>query len=173
MPSMLIDFRTGLPDDWFIVNDGVMGGRSSSALNRGDEAAVFEGEISLENNGGFASFRVCVPEGALAGASRLRVRLRGDGRRYQLRLRHGHDRGGVAYKAAFDAPEQDTTVAIPLMDFEATYRGSRPPGAGPVDPARVGQVGILLADGEPGPFRLEIQWIHTEQDDGSGEEVGP
>jgi NADH dehydrogenase [ubiquinone] 1 alpha subcomplex assembly factor 1 len=157
----LIDFDAGLPDDWRIVNDGVMGGRSAGSL-RPDAAgfAVFEGALSLENNGGFASFRATIDEGALAGAGRMLVRVRGDGRRYQLRLRPGRAYTGIAYTAGFDAPaDQWTTVELPVDAFEPTFRGSRPPGAGPLDPARVGQVGIMLADKQPGPFRLQIAWI--------------
>lgn len=44
--------------NWQPINDGVMGGISSSQI-RFDLAghAVFEGVVSLENNGGFASVR--------------------------------------------------------------------------------------------------------------------
>ncbi|HEX5697569.1 MAG TPA: CIA30 family protein, partial [Rhodoferax sp.] len=44
--------------NWQAINDGVMGGVSVSRM-RFDSAgfAVFEGEVSLENNGGFASVR--------------------------------------------------------------------------------------------------------------------
>ena len=41
---------------WYIQNDGVMGGRSSGALELADTGAKFEGSINL-NGGGFASFR--------------------------------------------------------------------------------------------------------------------
>lgn len=160
--TRLIDFQEGLPDEWRIVNDGVMGGRSSSTLRRDEEtgAAVFEGALSLENNGGFASFRADTEEGALAGAARMLVRVKGDGRRYQLRLRPGHRYTGVAYTAGFDAPAGEwTTAELAIDDFEPTFRGRRPPDAGPLDSADVGQVGIMLADRQAGPFRLEIAWI--------------
>ena len=40
---------------WEIENDVVMGGNSSSKLERSVEGnAVFKGTVSLENNGGFA-----------------------------------------------------------------------------------------------------------------------
>ncbi|MDX1676118.1 MAG: CIA30 family protein, partial [Longimicrobiales bacterium] len=111
---VLVDFRAGLPDDRRIVNDGVMGGRSTSSLTRDDGGhAVFEGRISLENNGGFASFRTTVGQGAMAGAERFLVRVRGDGRRYQLRLRPGQSRREVSYKAPFETtPGAWTTVRL-------------------------------------------------------------
>ena len=44
--------------DWIIVNDVVMGGRSSSTFKLNEEGlGTFEGNISLENNGGFSSLR--------------------------------------------------------------------------------------------------------------------
>ena len=44
--------------DWIIVNDVVMGGRSSSTFKLDEDGlGVFEGNISLENNGGFSSLR--------------------------------------------------------------------------------------------------------------------
>ncbi|WP_246227871.1 CIA30 family protein [Mycolicibacterium helvum] len=39
---------------WTTVNDPVMGGRSSSTVTFGDGGLVFSGDISLDNNGGFA-----------------------------------------------------------------------------------------------------------------------
>jgi hypothetical protein len=156
----LIDFRAELPDDWAIVNDGVMGGVSSSTFTWKDGVAVFAGDLSLENNGGFASVRIAVPPGAMAGAERLSVRVRGDGKRYQLRLRPGRRFDGVAFAADFDTRAGEwITVSLALDAFEPTFRGYRPRGVGPLDPAGVGQVGFMLTDKQEGPFRLEIEWI--------------
>ena len=43
-------------DDWQVVDDVVMGGKSNGnfQLNK-DGYAVFSGDVSLENNGGFSS----------------------------------------------------------------------------------------------------------------------
>ena len=39
---------------WAIVNDVVMGGKSTSTISINTEGnAVFKGEVSLENNGGY------------------------------------------------------------------------------------------------------------------------
>ena len=44
--------------NWNIVNDTVMGGRSSSRwISKSSSPCSFEGYLSLENNGGFASVR--------------------------------------------------------------------------------------------------------------------
>jgi hypothetical protein len=161
----IIDFGAAGTGDWFVVNDGVMGGRSSSTLKGEDGGvAVFEGYLSLENNGGFASVRTAVPERALAGASSVLLRVRGDGKRYQLRLRPPGRSDGVAFAAGFQTTAgRWTTVELPLESFEPTFRGYRPRGVGPLDAGKIGQVGIMLTDKQEGPFRLEIDWIGVDR----------
>jgi hypothetical protein len=161
----VIDFASDSTDDWFVVNDGVMGGRSSSVIRNGeDDFAVFEGYVSLENNGGFASVRREIPTAALDGSSRVMLRVRGDGKQYQLRLRPNRRFDGIAYGAGFETTAgQWTTVEIPFRSFEPTYRGYRPPGVGPLDPSEIGQIGVMAADKHEGPFRLEIEWIGVDR----------
>ena len=69
----LIDFAAGPEGRWMVVNDGVMGGVSRSTIRRGDDVgtAVFEGTLSLENNGGFASVRTPIEPGVLEGAAAI------------------------------------------------------------------------------------------------------
>lgn len=167
--KILLDFRTENGGEWFAVNDGVMGGRSSSELRpTGDGSAVFEGNLSLENGGGFASVRADVTEGALTGFSRLVIRVRGDGKRYQLRLRTSTSFDGIAYGAGFETTAGEwTTVEVLLSSFEPTYRGYRPRNAGPLDPSKVRQIGIMLTDKQEGPFRLEIAWVGADRGEGS------
>jgi len=159
--DIILDFRHDAETEALIVNDGVMGGRSSSRIDLDSaDFAVFEGTLSLENNGGFASVRLPIPAGTMDTASHLVLRVRGDGRRYQARLRPGRRYDGVAWAAGFgtDAGEW-VTLELPLEDFEPSFRGYRPRGVGPLDPADVGQVGIMLTDKREGPFRLEIEWV--------------
>src|ERR1700712_3033759 len=73
---------------WTPVNDPVMGGASTSTVTFGDGGLVFSGNISLENNGGFASARS--PQDpdigrTATGAKSLRVRAMGDGKTYLLK----------------------------------------------------------------------------------------
>ena len=44
-------------NQWRIVNDDVMGGLSSSKVIVKDDKITFSGNVSFENNGGFASLR--------------------------------------------------------------------------------------------------------------------
>lgn len=146
---------------WQPVNDGVMGGMSSSRL-RHDAAghAVFEGVVSLERNGGFASVRAAKTSLGSPGTLGYALAVLGDGRRYKLNLRIEDSFDGVNYQAGF-TPQAGvwTEVALPLSAFAPSFRGRPVPGAAPLDPARVRQVGLMIADQQAGPFRLCIRRI--------------
>lgn len=162
-PGLLVDFRSFDALEWYRVNDAVMGGISRGGIQPTDSGtALFAGELSLENNGGFASVRSPVGAHDLSKAAGLEIRVRGDGRSYQLRL-HTDDRfDGIAYRAGFETTRGEwTTVRIPFDKFLPTFRGRVPYGAPPLDTARIRQIGLMLADKRPGPFALEIEWIRS------------
>lgn len=148
---------------WRSVDDVVMGGVSSSRLSGGPEGVgVFEGEVSLANNGGFASVRRPVGPLDLSRHTGVALRVRGDGRRYRLRLRTDERLDGIAWQAGFDTVAGEWRVlTLPFEAFAPSYRGRRPAGVGPVDASRIAQVGLMIADRQAGPFRLEIDWIRA------------
>ena len=57
--SVIFDFdRNSSLRNWYSVDDNVMGGISSGRIMINEEGhGLFEGRISLENNGGFSSIR--------------------------------------------------------------------------------------------------------------------
>ena len=137
-----------------VINDGVMGGVSASRLDSTGGAMVFKGEVSLENNGGFASFRgpVRLPE----GSATLFVTVRGDGQRYKLTLRLDDRAGTPQYQAAFVAPRQWQTLRFEAADFKASFRGQAV--AAPVIRfADVQYIGLLIADKQSGAFHIELK----------------
>ena len=80
MLTPLFDFSDpSAANAWHAIDDRVMGGISRSTL-RHDPAghAVFEGTVSLEQNGGFASVRSSPDERGLPGAEACLIELRGD-----------------------------------------------------------------------------------------------
>jgi len=169
--AQLLAFDTSESGLWRSVNDGVMGGLSRGSL-RIDAAGVgiFEGEVSLENNGGFASVRATIGPRDLSAWEGLRLRARGDGRAYRLRLHNNAGMDGIAYQAEFDTqPGQWQTIDLPFAAFRPTFRGRVPPAAPPLDTGRIEQVGLMIADGQQGSFRLQIDWITAFE--GSGGRV--
>jgi monofunctional biosynthetic peptidoglycan transglycosylase len=133
-----------------------------------DGTGVFAGHLSLENNGGFASVRTDVSGIDLTGFAGLAVRVRGDGREYQVRLRTDRRFDGIAYTATFQTQRDAwTTVTLPFDAFVPTFRGYVPRNAPPLDPGSVRQLGLLLGDKREGPFRLEVERIVAVRDLGT------
>ena len=144
------------------VDDRVMGGVSQSAMRVSGGVAAFEGELSLEQNGGFASVRSDTASVDLSGSEGIALHVRGDGRTYKLRMRTDAGFDGVSYQASFaTTPDAWTTIHLPFEAFQPTYRGQIRSDAAPFDPAKVMSFGLLIADEQVGPFRLEIGWIRA------------
>lgn len=167
--KLLYDFSH--PDaaaGWTAINDVVMGGVSSGGMKTTEDGTVvFEGRVSLENNGGFASIRSHPGEWNLAAHSGIVMRFRGDGRRYKLNLKTDSSFDGVMYRAPFETREGEwQELRFPFAEFEASFRGRAVPGAPPLDPARIASIGVLISDKQAGPFRLEIARIaaYSDQD---------
>ncbi len=144
--------------DWLVINDDVMGGRSTARVIPTPEGLRFEGTLSLENNGGFSSTRRLVGE-VPPDAQGIRLEVRGDGRRYQARVRQDQNFDGVSWRASFETTGDWQSLDLPFELFEPVFRGRPVPSAGPVDASAVRQFGFLLADKQPGTFRLEVRRI--------------
>lgn len=161
---LITDFSNIANQEWRIVNDVVMGGKSSSRMQLNAAGnAVFLGELSLENNGGFASVKNHEPIN-IEGFSAIHLRFMGDGNRYSFRLRTGEGRETHkwSYQVKFETKQDEwMDIIIPLSDFEATYRGSKPNNVPPPDFSSIRQFGFLISDKQEGPFRLEIEKIEV------------
>jgi NADH dehydrogenase [ubiquinone] 1 alpha subcomplex assembly factor 1 len=148
------------PDNvhWRIINDGVMGGRSSSDFTIDDSCLSFHGELSTENNGGFVSLlgRLEKPVKGMAGFSLV---VSGDGRRYQLRLRESDASGDFAWRALFACSNQQTKVIFETADFEPVMRGKPVIGATALEHTNIHYLGFMLTSRHPGPFRLNVHAI--------------
>jgi len=153
---------------WQIVNDGVMGGRSTSQAvlvktESGEVAMRFSGNLSLENNGGFASVR-SRPSGALGlqSGSTILLRAKGDGRRYTFNLYTPDRRTAFSYQMEFNTQAgQWVEVRLPVDKFVAHSFG-RPIPSMKLTPSQVQSVGVLLGDKRSGPFELLIDEIRFE-----------
>ncbi|MFS8137712.1 MAG: CIA30 family protein [Thermomonas sp.] len=161
----IITFDTNAHESpWIAVNDGVMGGCSSGGPSIADGLLTFRGELSLANNGGFSSVRSVGQHFDLSDVSAMILRVRGDGRRYQLRLAtDARYRGlAVSYGAGFDTtPGEWIEARLPLATLEPTVRGSRLQGPA-LDASNVREVGLLIADKREGAFLLDVDWIGVE-----------
>ncbi|MEM8530543.1 MAG: CIA30 family protein [Chloroflexota bacterium] len=145
---------------WGVVNDGVMGGVSGSQFQIEENIAVFTGFVSLENNGGFASIRSQPELQDLSAYTGVVVRVKGDGKRYQFRLRTSSTLNRIAYTSGFDTqPDVWQTVRLPFADFIPTSFGVVLTDVPSIDPRDIASFGMLISDKQEGDFRLEIDWI--------------
>jgi len=156
-------------DNWVIINDTVMGGRSQAKLGLDKHYLIFSGELSLQNNGGFASIRRISPNIDWSANKLVQIKVKGDGRRYQFRLRSNANMDGVAYVAQFNTIENtEQTIVFGLNDFTASFRGRVIPSAAKLNFDDVKQLGFMLADKTSGKFVLsvrEIKQVNSEQNE--------
>jgi len=158
----LFDFsKPDALEAWQTVNDGVMGGVSEGNVRMTkDKTLEFFGNLSLENNGGFASTRTRAGKLDLSQYDALVFKVRGDGRTYYFNIHVPTQQIAFSYRAKFTT-EKDKwqEIRIPLKDFKATSFGEEVSDAAPLDPKNIRAIGFLLSDKKAGPFKLEVEWI--------------
>jgi hypothetical protein len=159
---VIFDFKKDSSGNgWYIVDDTVMGGRSEGAVGTdSDGHGVFEGSVSLENNGGFSSVRYRSGTINLDQYSRFTLRVKGDGKSYQFRVsRSRSDRHSYTYTFATNGEWQ--LIEIPFAEMSPTFRGFTPdipnfPGD------RMEEIGFLIGNKKAESFRLLIDMIGVE-----------
>lgn len=140
---------------WQSIDDIVMGGRSASRVECRDGTLRFQGNVSLENNGGFASIRSPALTADLERHVGVRLRVKGDGKTYKLNLRTDSGFDDVQYQQAFTTGTDWEDIDLAFSGFVPRFRG-REIAAPPLDPAQIITVGLLISDRQAGPFRLEV-----------------
>lgn len=163
---LVCDFKTTCLN-WLNVDDVVMGGVSDSAMQlTQDGTAVFAGNLSLENSGGFASVRTVLERRNYADFAGFRIRVKGDGRRYSFRARNDDRFDGVVYKFDFETvPDERMEIGLPFAGFIPSFRGRTLADVPPLDSSNIVQIGLLISNKQAGAFRLEIAWIEAYRAD--------
>ncbi len=146
---------------WRSVNDGVMGGLSSGGPRFNGEHMVFEGVINTKG-GGFSSIRAQVPSDAFVDMTVLKLRVKTAGRIYKVTLRTDarYGRRDISFQAPLPVTTQGewVDVIVPFSELVPSVFG-RPIDRVEFNPDMVKSVGIILADGQDGPFRLDVEAI--------------
>ncbi len=160
MPVMLFAFDAADEADWEVVNDGVMGGRSSGFVKVDSGALQFTGTL-VTQGGGFTSVRARRAVD-LTGEAGIELRVRGSGRPFEVEVDDGSRTYGrtVSRRKAFPTTSEWTVVRVPFSSLKSTIFGQAV-NAAPIDLARVRSFGIYIADGQDGPFRLEVDYIRS------------
>ena len=143
--------------DCWIVNDDVMGGVSHSALRQDTQGMYFEGQVSLENNGGFASMRSSAQ--FPLGTQLLELLAKGDGKQYKLILRTALA-PRVNYAADFIAVANWQTHQFNSNQFKSTFRG-QDIYAPALSFADVIEFGILISNSQAGRFAIQLKTLQS------------
>ncbi|NMF66393.1 CIA30 family protein [Brasilonema octagenarum] len=171
--KLFFDFTkpsTELKNIWGAVDDVVMGGVSQSQIQLVEQTALFAGNVSTANSGGFASVRTknFAPPFNLSGYEGVELRLKGDGKRYKFLLRTEAQWDGVAYSYSFNT-EANTwmNVRIPFAQMIAVFRAKTVKDSPQIDQSKICSFQLMLSkfeyDGElnpqfsPGGFALEVE----------------
>ncbi|WP_319500331.1 CIA30 family protein [uncultured Draconibacterium sp.] len=156
---VLYDFTTTTAlDGWYRVNDDVMGGRSTCSFKINEEGnALFTGQISLENNGGFSSVHYRFSPLETTGYQFLMLRVKGDGKRYQVRIKN---RAGdyYSYIAYFTTTGEWQDIRIPLKDMYPSFRG-RTLDMPNFEGGKIEEFALLIGNKKEEAFRLTIDKI--------------
>lgn len=160
---LVTDFTADSADlGWYVVNDNVMGGRSEGGFDIDEATLVFTGRTNTRG-GGFSSIRTRGLQLDLSDHAGIRVRVRGDGRRYTWRLTTDARWRGreVGYWADFETTEGEwSTVDIPFSAFVPRFRGYRLDGPA-LNSKRITGMGLMIYDNLDGPFRLDLDSVHA------------
>ena len=173
--KLIFDFTNPsaeLRNVWGAVDDVVMGGVSASNMQLLENTAVFAGNVSTANSGGFASVRTknFEPPFNLSGYEGVELRVKGDGQRYKLFLRTDQKWDGVGYSYSFDTVDNTwITVRVPFKDLVPVFRAKVLQDCPPIDAGRVASFQLMLSKFEydgalnpkfsPGNFALQIESI--------------
>jgi len=144
-----IDFGIKSVDqNWFVVNDGVMGGLSSSNSEVLENSLLFKGNISLKNNGGFSSLRGPKNNVNLSQYKNIEIKYRSKGQDFGLRLMEYDAYYMPYFKYLFDDTSWEwQTVKISLKEFNQ-YRLSDITGKkmSKENLSNIGRIGIIVSN---------------------------
>jgi uncharacterized protein YbjT (DUF2867 family) len=173
--KLVFDFTNpsdDLKNTWGAVDDVVMGGVSESDIRLVDGTALFTGNVSTANSGGFASVRTKNFDSPLnlAGYEGVELRVRGDGKRYKFLIRTETKWDGTAYSYSFDTESNIwMSVRIPFAKLIPVFRAKTLKDSAPIDPSNIYSFQLMLSkfeyDGElnpkfsPGGFALQVESI--------------
>jgi hypothetical protein len=155
---MITDFTSDSLDlGWYVQNDNVMGGRSKGDFEQTQGELIFAGSTNT-NGGGFSSIRTQPFRLDLSSHNGIRLRLKGDGRRYIWQLQtNARWRGRrISYWADFETRAGElSTVNIPFSRFFPQFQGYKLDGP-KLDPGQITEMGLYIYDQQDGPFELHL-----------------
>jgi len=162
--TMTIDFGANKTNSWFSVNDTVMGGQSAGRTSYEKDALLFAGDVSFENNGGFASVRSDYGRMDLSKFEKVVVKYRCEGQSLSLNFNTDRRWWYPNYKATLPETKMEwQTVTVALKDLKE-YRVGQVTGR-KISMEKLSDIirlGIMTNDKKEGPFQAEIDYIEFQ-----------
>lgn len=161
-PILIFDFNLKSDlSNWKIVNDAVMGGKSTSKFYLDpDGFGTFEGSVSLKNNGGFSSVKYVFKAIDLKGAKHFCIRLKGDGKQYQFRVKN-HQTDSHSYVFPFQTGTDWQTIEIPISELYPAFRGQKL-NLPNYDGSSLEEIAFLIGNKKEESFQLQIDNIEVK-----------
>jgi hypothetical protein len=146
---------------WYITNDNVMGGISNSTMEIDTNgSALFSGEVSTDNNGGFAMTRLPLDLEIDNKKSKIILTIIGDDKQYQLRIKSKKYQR-YWYVQKFYAKRGAQEIVLSLKDFYPSFRGYQLNKEN-FDGASIKELAILIGNKKNESFSLKINKIIIE-----------
>ncbi|WP_231555147.1 CIA30 family protein [Cellulophaga sp. Hel_I_12] len=148
-------------NNWFVVDDGVMGGLSRGNTKLNDAGHLeYYGTVRTENNGGFSSVRYTFDTIDASAYRFMVLKIKGDGKNYQFRIKDDTSHR-YSYITTFETSGDWQTIKIALKNFYPSFRGNRlnrPNFNGKL----LEEIAILIGNKTKENFVLEIEKIYLE-----------
>jgi hypothetical protein len=160
--ALIFDFtKEASLSSWRVVDDGVMGGRSQGVFFINEDGnAVFTGNVSLDNYGGFSSVRHSFKEKDISTYTKVVLRVKGDGKKYQFRIKEKR-RDYYSYITTFQTSTEWQTIILEMKEMYPAFRG-RTLNKANLKPSKIKEIAILVGNKKAEKFRLEIDHISLQ-----------
>lgn len=124
--NIIFDFNKNVNiKDWVIIDDVVMGGKSSGSFELSPEGyGEFKGYISLDNNGGFSSLRYKFDRKSITEFTKVILTIKGDTKKYQFRIK-SNSSDYYSYISTFSTNGEWQKIQIPLKSMTPSFRGRK------------------------------------------------
>lgn len=160
--SYIFDFKNEKNfSNWYVVDDGVMGGLSQGTFTSTDSGnALYSGIVRTENNGGFSSVRFGFETKDVSDYKFVKLKVKGDGKSYQFRIKDDRSQR-YSYITTFTTSGAWETINLPLAVFYPSFRGyqvNKPNFSG----EKIEEIAILIGNKTRESFSLEIEKIYLD-----------
>ncbi len=161
--SFKINFTKEALPDWYIIDDGVMGGLSKGHAVFTEGGLLFYGQVSLENNGGFTSLRAPYGDYDLGRFTQVTIKYRSKGVKMALQLENDRRFYYPNFKLKLPNRESWGTETYLLEDV-LQYRMGYATGnkMEVTDQSEIIRLGFITDEKKTGTFEFEVAYLEFE-----------